>query len=58
MSKILAKNKVILEDIMDTLKKFLKIRKLELCVQKAKILMFNNMEKREKDGNGVIELRR
>jgi len=54
----LAKNKVTLEDMMDTLKQFLKIRKLELRVEKIKILVFNNMEKRRKDGNEVIELRR
>jgi len=54
----LAKNKVTLEDMMDTLKQFLKIRKLKLCVEKTKILVFNNMKKKRKDENEVIELRR
>lgn len=39
---LLAKNKVALEDMMDTLKVFLRKRKMELCIEKAKVLIFNN----------------
>lgn len=42
---VLAKNKLALEDMMDTLKSFLKRRKLELCTEKTKIIVFNSKER-------------
>lgn len=42
---VLAKNKVALKDMMDTLKSFLKKRKLELCREKTKIIVFNSKER-------------
>lgn len=46
---LLAKNKIALEDTMDTLKRFLKIRKIELCVEKTKVLVFNRVGKYGKE---------
>lgn len=45
---VLAKNKVALEDMMATLKCFLKERKLELCTEKTKVIVFNSKENRER----------
>jgi len=47
---LLAKNKEALEDMISTFRKFLKDRKLELYVEKSKMLVFNrgNNEKKEK----------
>jgi len=42
---LLAKNKTALQDMMDTLKKFLKDRKLELCIEKTKLIIFNSKGK-------------
>jgi len=46
---LLAKNKEVLEDMIGTFRKFLRMRKLELNVGKSKILIFNrgNNEKKE-----------
>lgn len=46
---LLAKNKVALEDMMDTLKRFLKDRKLEICVEKTKIGIFNSKGRGERE---------
>ena len=45
---LLAKNKVALIDTMDTLRRFLKDRKLELC-EKTKIAVFNKHGKEKKE---------
>jgi len=47
---LLAKNKEALEDMIGTFRKFLRNRKLELNVEKSKILVFNreNNEKKER----------
>jgi len=45
----LAKNKVALADMMDTLKRYLKEKKLELCVKKTKIMIFNSRIERKKE---------
>ena len=42
---LLAKNKVALDDMMGTLRRFLKERKLELCVEKTKVMIFNSNSK-------------
>lgn len=42
---LLVKNKTALEDMMDTFKRFLKTRKLELCVDKSKVMIFNSRGK-------------
>lgn len=39
---MLAKNKTALQDMMDTLKRFLRDRKLELCTEKTKLIVFNS----------------
>lgn len=39
---LLAKNKEALDDMMDTLKRFLKDRKLELSTEKTKVMIFNS----------------
>jgi len=46
---LLEKNKKALEDMIETFRKFLRKRKLELNVGKSKILVFNrgNNEKKE-----------
>lgn len=46
---LVVKNKIALEDMMDTMKGFLKIRKMELSTEKTKILVFNREKKRGKD---------
>lgn len=38
---VVAKNRAALIDMMGTFKKFLRERKLTLCVEKTKILVFN-----------------
>jgi len=45
---LLAKNRVALTGMMNTLKRFLKSRKLELCAEKTKIV-FNKHEKKKKE---------
>lgn len=42
---LLAKNKIALDDMMCTLRKFLKERKLELSVDKTKVMIFNRKGK-------------
>jgi len=44
----LAKNRIALADMMDTLKRFLKENKLEFCVEKTKIMVFNSRIERKK----------
>jgi len=46
---LLAKNKVALIDTMDTLRRFLKDRKLELCAEKTKTAVFNKHGKEKKE---------
>lgn len=43
---VIAKNRGALIDIMGTFKKFLRERKLTLCVEKTKILVFNRKKGR------------
>lgn len=40
---LLAKNKV--DDMMDMLRKFFKVKKLEFCTEKTKVVVFNNKER-------------
>lgn len=49
---LLAKNKEALEDMMQTLKRFLKDRKMILCTEKTKVVIFNKTVKWEIAGNG------
>jgi len=46
---LLAKNKTALQDMMDILKRFLKNRKLELCIEKTKLIIFNSKGERESE---------
>lgn len=46
---LLAKNKEALSDMMDTFRNFLEKKKLELCVEKSKVLVFNRKGKERKD---------
>jgi len=46
---LLARNKVALEDIMLTFGRFLKETKLELNVEKSKIMVFNRKKRERKD---------
>lgn len=46
---LVAKNREALLDMMDALRKFLKERKLTLCADKTKIMVFNNKGKRKKE---------
>ncbi|XP_020297358.1 uncharacterized protein LOC109861916 [Pseudomyrmex gracilis] len=39
---LLAKNATALQDMMDTMKRFLKARRLELCTEKTKLIVFNS----------------
>lgn len=45
---LIAKNKVALMDMMSTLKKLLKEKKLELIVKKNQVLVFNKKGKEKK----------
>lgn len=46
---LVANNKDALLDMIDTFKKFLKDRKLELCTEKSKLLVFNRKRKERKE---------
>ena len=56
---LLAKNRIALTDMMDTIRKFLKDRKLKLCAEKTKIIVFNKHGNKKKEtwmhGNGRVE---
>jgi len=46
---LLAKNKTVLQDMMDTLKRFLKDRKLELSTEKTKLIVFNSKGRKKSE---------
>lgn len=55
---LMAKNKKALEDMSKTLKRFLKEKRLELNVEKTKVMVFNRMgrrKKKKKSGNEEIK---